>query len=117
MMEIKSENKPMTFDEVLQTPELAQLHDLIRYLEKTPNKDIFPRKYEMSIEDLTIREVRKVVKEQPYSSLKAVITTVLGKLPDDLSANLLLKMTQLTIKEWGKLTNTVAMKEDMLQAA
>jgi hypothetical protein len=116
-MEKKLEKKPMTFDEVLQTPELAHLHNLVHYLEKTPNKEIFPKKYEMSIEDLTIREVKKVFIEQPYSSLKTATATVLSKLPDDLSATLLLKMTQLTIQEWSKLSNPVPADVQMLQAA
>lgn len=116
-MEKKLEKKPMTFDEVLQTPELAHLHNLVHYLEKTPNKEIFPKKYEMSIEDLTIREVKKVFIEQPDCPLKTVISTVVSQLPDDLSAVLLLKMTQLTIQEWGKLSNAVTADVQMLQAA
>jgi hypothetical protein len=46
------DNQQLTFDDVLQTPELSHLHDLIHYLEKTPFQDIFPKKYEMSMEDV-----------------------------------------------------------------
>jgi hypothetical protein len=116
-MEIKLENKPMSFDEVLQTPELSELHEVIRYLQKTPNKDIFPKKYEMSMEDATIREVGRVFQDNPYCALKIVIMTVLEKLPDDLSAILILKMTKLIIQEWGTLSKATVIEERVLQAA
>ena len=116
MMEIKSGNKSMTFDEVLQTPELSELHNLIHFLEKTPNRDIFPRKYEMSMEDVTIREVRKLFKDNPHQPTKTAITAVLNRLPDDLSDVLLLKMTQLAVQEWGKLVQSLAVPENILEA-
>ena len=116
-MKDNQEKKQLTFDDVLQTPELSHLHDLIHYLEKTPFQDIFPRKYEMSMEDFTIREVRTVFQDNPYCSLKTVITMVLNKMPDDLADVLLLKMTKLIIKEWGTLSNAVVIEERVLQAA
>ena len=117
MIEIKSENKAMTFGEVLQTPELSELHDLVRFLEKTPNKDIFPRKYEMSLEDVTIREVRSLFKNAPQQPIKAVITAVLNRLPNDLSDVLLLKMTQLAVQEWRTLAQNTTAKERILETA
>jgi hypothetical protein len=117
MMVIKSENKPMTFDEVLQTPELSELHDLVRFLEKTPNKDIFPKKYEMSIEDVTIREVRMLFKDAPQQPIKTVITAVLNRLPNDLSDALLLKMTQIAVHQWRTLTQNTTIQEPILEAA
>lgn len=115
-MAIKSENKPLTFDEVLRTPELSELHDVVRFLEKMPNKDIFPRKYEMSMEDVTIREVRTLFKNTPQQPIKAVITAVLNRLPNDLSDVLLLKMTQLAVQEWRTLTQNTAVQGYILEA-
>jgi hypothetical protein len=115
MMEIKSENKPMTFDEVLRTPELSELHDIVRFLEKTPNKEIFPRKYEMSMEDVTIKEVRKIFKNSPQQPIKAVITAVLNRLPNDLSDVLLLKMTQIAVQEWRTLSQNAPVQERVLE--
>jgi hypothetical protein len=111
------DNQELTFDDVLQTPELSHLHDLIHYLEKTPFQDIFPKKYEMSMEDATIREVRTLFQDNPYCSLKSVIAKALDKLPDDLSAILLLKMTKLIIQEWGTLSKATVIEERVLQAA
>lgn len=116
-MKDNQEKKQLTFDAVLQTPELSHLHDLIHYLEKTPFQDIFPKKYEMSMEDATIKEVRRVFQDEPYCALKSVVTTVLEKLPDDLSAILLLKMTKLILKEWRTLSKAVVIEERVLQAA
>jgi hypothetical protein len=116
-MKDNQEKKQLTFDDVLQTPELSHLHDLIHYLEKTPFQDIFPKKYEMSMEDATIREIRTLFRDNPNCSLKIVITRVLEKLPDDLSAILILKMTKLIIQEWGTLSKATVIEERVLQAA
>jgi hypothetical protein len=96
-------NKSMTFEEVLQDSSLAHLHEAIRFLEKTPNKDVFPKKYERSMIDLSVENTIELIGENPNMPLKTVISTVISSFDDDLSADLILKMTKNIIKEWQNL--------------
>jgi hypothetical protein len=103
MTTIKEKN--ITFEEALQMPELAHFHEVIRYLERTPFSEAFPKKYEKSLERMVSEHTFSLFKEQPSLPLKTVITTTLQTLPDDLSAKLILKMTKLTIQKWEDLTH------------
>lgn len=115
MIKITEKYEPMTFDEALQLPEYAHCHELIHYLENTPNKDIFPRKYEMSIEGIASRKLSILFNENPTMNLKSVIATVVEALPNDLSPKLLLKITKFTIIEWGKLSSKYLLKNNERQ--
>lgn len=116
-MKLNKKYVPLTFDEVLQDPSLSRFHELINYLEKTPNKEILPKKYEMSIQDLTTRKVQSLFDENPHMPLKNVLALVMDYLPDDLSAKLLLKMTQLAIKKWEKLSEVAYAETSVSQPA
>ena len=116
-MKVNKKYIPLTFDEVLQDPSLSRFHELINYLEKTPNKEILPKKYEMSIQDLTTRKVQSLFDENPNMPLKNVLALVMDYLPDDLSAKLLLKMTQIAIKKWEKLSETAYAGNSVSQLA
>lgn len=105
MIKITKKYEPMTFEEALQTPELAHCHELIHYLQNTSNRDIFPRKYEMSIEGIASRKLAVLFNESPTMPLKSVIATVIEALPNDLSPKLLLKMTKFTIEQWRKISD------------
>ena len=117
MMKITEKYEPMTFEEALQTPELGHCHDLIHYLQNTDNKDIFPRKYEMSIEGIASRMLSVLFKESPSMPLKSVIATVIEALPNDLSPKLLLKMAKFTIEQWGKISDKNHKENSKLQLA
>ena len=111
------EEKKITFEEALEMPEYAHFHEVILYLKKTPNKEIFPKKYEMSIQGLTTRKVQSLFDENPHLPLKNVLALVMDYLPDDLSAKLLLKMTQLAIKKWEKLSEVAYAETSISQPA
>lgn len=98
-------NSSKSFEEVLQDPSLSRFHGLINYLDNTPNKDVFPKKYEASIQNLINQKVQTLFVENPAMPLKMVLSLVIEYLPEDLSPKLLLKMTQFTIKKWSKLTD------------
>jgi predicted P-loop ATPase len=108
--------RTITFDEALEMPEYADFHEVIQYLEKTPFKEVFPKKYEMSLEDRVLEAIKTLFSENPYMPLKDVLSAVLDRLPNDLSAALLLKMTQFTLKKWGKLAASSFQNNSMLQA-
>ena len=55
-MENRTENKTMTFEEALQDPSLAHVHEGLRYLQKTPPEAHFPKKYEKSMINLAIED-------------------------------------------------------------
>ena len=43
----EEDKKSISLVEALQMPELAHLHDTMRYLENAPDSDIMPQKYEL----------------------------------------------------------------------
>jgi uncharacterized membrane protein YheB (UPF0754 family) len=100
MMEnIKESAVPMSV--WLEDPELAQqFQDAYEYVKKTPFSKIFPEKHESSVRQMVYDEVQELFAINPTMPLKSVVTTVLNSLNDDLSAELLLKMTRLIIKDW-----------------
>lgn len=102
-MKIDNEYTPISFDEALKDPSMSHFHELIHYLEITPNKVIFSKKYELSIQDLTTRKTQALFDENPSMPLKNVLTIIIEYLPDDLAPKLLLKTTQLVVKKWEKL--------------
>ena len=61
-------HKTKTFDEVLQDPEQPLLHEAIHVLRKTPFKDAFPKKYEMSVIDIAMETVTELFEENPNTS-------------------------------------------------
>ena len=87
-------NSRIELSEVMRDPEKAkQIAAFIHYAEKTPYSKMFPKKYEMGIERVVLQYTRQLFEEQPDLPLKNVVSTVLNSLKDDLSAELLLKMT------------------------
>lgn len=111
------EEKRITFDEVLQMPELAHFHEVIRYVQTTPFKDIFPKKYEMGIEYMTSNSIRSLFHEHPNMSIKSVVSIIVNDLPEDISPQLLLKMTKFTLEKWKKLKTQALEKTNDLQVA
>ena len=107
-MENKKENRTMTFEEALQDPSLAHIHEGLRYLQKTPPEAHFPKKYEKSIINLAIEDTVTLFNQKPNTPLKMVISTIMAGFDDDLSADLILKMTPKIIGKWEQLTYKVA---------
>jgi hypothetical protein len=55
-MENSIGNKTMTFEEMLADPEFAHVHEGLRYLQRTPPNEIFPKKYEKSMIGLALED-------------------------------------------------------------
>lgn len=92
----------MTSEQIVQTPELAHLYDIVRFLETTPEKDVFPKKYEIATISMAVQVAHDLLKKNPYTPLKETLTVVLNSCEDGLSSDVLLKITQSVIKKWQK---------------
>ncbi len=102
-------NGRIELSEAMKDPETAKfIDDFKRYAEKTPFSKMFPKKYELSLEQMVYDDTHELFEKQPDLPLKSVVTTVLNNLTeDDLSPELLLKMTQLIIQEWQAVSTEV----------
>ena len=58
-----TDKKSISFEDALQMPELAHLHDTIRYVENAPDSDIMPQKYEMGLEYLASKKTQQLLKK------------------------------------------------------
>ncbi len=103
--------KSLTYEEVLENPELSQFHDVVRFLQKRGNCPLFPEKHEKSMKNLAFDRTYTLFKENPQLPLNKVIATIMDKLPDDVPPPLLLKMTQVAIEKWENLTQNAAMEK------
>ena len=112
-MKIKDAEKPISFDDALLMPEYAHLHEVIRYLENTPDSEIFSRKYEMGMEHIASKKINSLFKEDSSIALKNVVSAVLERLPNNISAELLLKITLFTIKKWENLSNSASQRKNI----
>jgi DNA integrity scanning protein DisA with diadenylate cyclase activity len=114
MMENK--NGMIELSEVMKDPEKAkQIEAFIIYAEKTPFSKMFPKKYELSVEQSVYDEVQALFVINPTTPLKSVVTTVLNSLDEDISADLLLKMTRLIIQEWESLSTAHPVEKDVAE--
>ncbi len=103
-MENSKGNKTMTFEEMLADPEFAHVHEGLRYLQRTPPNELFPKKYEKSMIGLALTDAVELFQENPNMPLKMVISTIIASFDDDLSADLILKMTPKIIEKWKKMS-------------
>ena len=102
-MKMNEDKKSISLEEALQMPELAHLHDTMRYLENASDSDLMPQKYEMGLEYLATKKTLALFNENATLPLKSVVSIVLERLPNDISAPFLLKMTQFIILQWSQL--------------
>jgi hypothetical protein len=113
-MENLKENRTLTFEEALQDPSLAHIHEGLRYLQKTPPKDIFPKKYEISMVGIALEDTITLFQKNPNMPLKMVVSTIIASFDDDLSADLIVKMTPKIIDKWKTLSVKVAAQTEVL---
>jgi hypothetical protein len=107
-------NGRIELSEAMKDPETAKfIEDFKRYAEKTPFSKMFPKKYERSLEQAVYDDVQELFANNPTMPLKSVVTTVLSGLDDDLSADLLLKMTRLIIQDWENAPNEIYVEKDV----
>jgi hypothetical protein len=110
--------KSYTFEEILASPDMSHYHDVVRFLQKTPEREVFPRKFELSMQDIATDNVYILFRVHPETSLNDVISVVMDKLPKDLKPQMLLKLVQITIEKWEELANNVVCeKQGELQYA
>ncbi len=113
-MKETKKNNSMTFEEGLQDPSLAHLHEALRYFQKTPASQMFPKKHELALTHAVERKAYKLFNENPNMSIKTVITTIFTTLTDDIPAPLALKLTQTIIKEWESMLAISLQKNEIV---
>ena len=115
-MENVKENRSITFEEALKDPSLAHIHEGLRYVQRTPFKDLFPEKHEISMVGLAQEDVVKLFKKKPNTPLKKVVAKIINSFDDDLSADLILKMTPKIIEKWEELSAALPVKHEAVLA-
>ena len=112
-MKIIEENNILSYEEILQIPEMLEVY---HFLENTQGP-LFPKKHEMALKSVVSQNVYARFKQSPSMPLKSVISTILSSLSDEISSKLLLKMTQLIIKDWEHLSCTTLKNKAVAQLA
>jgi hypothetical protein len=115
-MENLKENRTMTFEEMLADPEFAHIHEGLRYLQRTPPNELFPKKYEKSMLGLALEDTVHLFNENPNMPIKEVISKVITSFDDDLSADLIVKMTPKIIEKWKTLSLALSPRIEVLAA-
>lgn len=106
----------MTFEEMLADPEFAHAHEGLRYLQRTPPNELFPEKYEKSMIGIAQEDTVELFEKNPVIPLKMVVSTIIAGFDDDLSADLILKMTPKIIDKWHTLSVAYAAQMELLAA-
>jgi uncharacterized membrane protein YheB (UPF0754 family) len=107
-------NGRIELSEVMKDPEKAkQIEAFIAYAEKTPFSKMFPKKHENSVKRMVIDDTNQLFENNPTMPLKSVVTTVLNGFEEDMSSDLLLKMTRLIIQEWENASTAVYNEKDV----
>lgn len=114
-MKINKEDKSISFDEAMATPELAHLKDILQYVENAPVGTLFPKKYEKGIEYIATNKIYALYKENPFLPLKNVVTIVLEQIPANISTAMLIKMTPFIIQKWEKLSDAGTFERKLIQ--
>jgi hypothetical protein len=114
-MKINKEDKSISFDEAMATPDLAHLRDILQYVENAPDGTLFPKKYEKGIEYIASNKIYTLYKIKPLTPLKNVVSIVLEQLPANISTSMLIKMTPFIIQKWEKLSDAETLKSKLVQ--
>ena len=114
-MKNKGKYTSTTFEAALQDASLGHFHEAIRSVKGKMGKDIFPQKYELSMTSVALCDAEKLFGANPYLPLKTVVTTILASFSDDLSADLILKITQKIIAKWEHLTANLHVSNQNLE--
>lgn len=92
--------KPLTYRQMLKDPSLAPWREALLIIENKPNKDIFPKKYEMCMIDAATMTLVELIDKNPKISLKMALIGVIKSLPKDITDTLLAKVTQHVFEKW-----------------
>jgi hypothetical protein len=97
-------------------PKFAQqCQDVYDYLKRTPFSKAFPNKYKAITKGEALEKTFELFEENPNMPLKSVVTTVLNGLDDDISAEMVVEMTRIIIKEWKELTTLAYADKPILE--
>ena len=88
------EEKAMTLKQMLKDPSLEHFHELLLFIKDKPNKDIFPKQYEMGFLDAVVSTLVELFEKNPKISLKMALSGVIKTLPNDITDTLLSKVVQ-----------------------
>ena len=111
-MKTKDKDEYIMFEDALQMPELAHLHDVILYVENAHDSELSPKKYQIGLEHIASKKIQILYKENPEMGIKHVIMAVFEKLPDDMPTLFIVKITQFILKKWETVSNSIPRKEN-----
>ena len=94
----------MTYEEVLQNPSLAHFHEAIQVLQNRSHTAIFPKQYESAMMSVAESHAVKLFEKNAQIPLKTAVSKVIARFPNDLSADLIAKMTNQVIEKWTELS-------------
>ena len=114
-MKNKGKYTSMTFEAALQDASRGHFHEAIKSVKGKTGKDIFPQQYELSMTSVALCDAEKLFYANPYLPLKTVVTTILASFSDDLSADLILKITKKIIEKWEHLTANLHVSNQNLE--
>ena len=104
MMTKTSRSDYMTFEEVLQDPTRTSEHEVIRFLEKNEDKELFPEKNGAGFHVRLIIKMNQLLDETPDMPLYTFLVNTLTGLERDLTPEKMLETTQLIVKGWVELS-------------
>ena len=93
-MKKDKDHKTTTFKQALKDPAFAYLHQALLLIKDKPNKDIFPKQYEMGLLDAVVSTLVELFEKNPKISLKMALSGVIKTLPNDITHTLLSKVVQ-----------------------
>lgn len=94
---------PISTKIISQNPELERFREVVAFLENAPPGSLFPEKRAASAISWARQIAHKLLEANPSVSLKETLTTVLDGFKDDLSGEVLMKITQQVIAKWEKM--------------
>ena len=112
-MKLTKDNTSISYEKALQMPELTHLHDTLHYLENAPDSEVLPQKYAQSLEYRSAKHIQRIFKDSPTLPLKDVVSSIIERLPMDISASHILEITPYIINEWEKLRQTISQKSSV----
>ena len=98
------QHKSISFEEALKDASLVHFHEAIRSVQNKSNKDISPKKYEKSMLNLAESDTVRFFKENPNMSIKTIVATIIQSFPDEVSPDIILKMTKKIVEKWQNLS-------------
>lgn len=100
------QHKSISFEDALKDTSLEHFHEAIRSVQSKSNKDISPKKYEKSMLNLAESDTARFFKENPNMSIKTMVAAIIQSFPDEISPDMVLKMTKKIVEKWQNLSTS-----------